>query len=155
MEVVVKTSDGSGFTVWRMRLIQCGCRAPDRRELEVNGLQCARTYPLVPRDSASMHPPSVFTTTPLCGPGGGRKNGRWLSGGVEPPVGFEPTTPALQERIGPLKQQVRVPNFRGIQRFVVTLDAPRSPTMFHSCGQMVGTAKLGKSIVMCDVSGHR
>ena len=32
---------------------------------------------------------------------------------VEPPVGFEPTTPALQERKGPLKQLQGCPNSAG------------------------------------------
>ncbi len=32
-----------------------------------------------------------------------------------------------------------MPNFRGIQRFMVTLGTPRSPSMFLSCGQRVGT----------------
>jgi hypothetical protein len=32
-----------------------------------------------------------------------------------------------------------VPNFRGIQRFMVTLGTPHSPSLFLKCGQTVGT----------------
>lgn len=40
-----------------------------------------------------------------------------------------------------------MPNFPGIQGFSVTLGTAGSPSMFLSCGQSVGTSKLGEATV--------
>ena len=54
-----------------------------------------------------------------------------------------------------------MPNFRGVQRFSVTLGTARSPSMFLSCGQSVGKQHGPLGIVMyqdigdSSASGHR
>jgi hypothetical protein len=61
---------------------------------------------------------------------------------LEPPVGFEPTTPALQERIGAFGRGVSDPDFRIIPGISGDCDHVWVTTFAHGCGQNVGKTVL-------------